>query len=147
MNVEEYRAGVKALRSKLWNVGRDRRLRLEAVEAHKARIDEVLGPWMPLRTDVAVSYGEGDEVVEVLKPPLSAHAVLRRVSNDTGVTVAEMQSHSRAKRISRARQKAMYEIREECKWSYPRIAKLLGGRDHTTVIHGVKAHAARLEPD
>jgi chromosomal replication initiator protein len=36
-----------------------------------------------------------------------------------------------------ARQTAMYVFRELTDLSYPSIARLFGGRDHTTVIHAV----------
>jgi chromosomal replication initiation ATPase DnaA len=28
--------------------------------------------------------------------------------------------------------------------SWPEMGRLFGGRDHTTVLHGVRAHAARV---
>ena len=36
-----------------------------------------------------------------------------------------------------ARQIAMYAFRNLTELSYPSIARLFGGRDHTTVIHAV----------
>jgi len=36
-----------------------------------------------------------------------------------------------------ARQIAMYVFRDMTELSYPAIARLFGGRDHTTVIHAV----------
>jgi len=43
------------------------------------------------------------------------------------------------------RQVAMYLIRQETDASLPEIGGLLGGRDHTTVIHGVERIKERLE--
>jgi hypothetical protein len=39
--------------------------------------------------------------------------------------------------VENARQTAMYVFRELTDLSYPSIARLFGGRDHTTVIHAV----------
>jgi chromosomal replication initiator protein len=43
------------------------------------------------------------------------------------------------------RQIAMYLIRQETDASLPEIGGLLGGRDHTTIIHGVERVKDRLE--
>lgn len=44
----------------------------------------------------------------------------------------------RKKEIVKPRQIAMYLIRDELNCSYPTIASEIGGRDHTTVIHGIR---------
>jgi hypothetical protein len=44
---------------------------------------------------------------------------------------------SRQRPLVQARQTAMYVFRELTDLSYPAIARLFGGRDHTTVIHAV----------
>jgi chromosomal replication initiator protein len=45
-------------------------------------------------------------------------------------------SPSRVRRIARPRQIAMYLARQLTKMSYPQIGRRLGGRDHTTILHG-----------
>jgi len=45
---------------------------------------------------------------------------------------------ARRKPVAVARFHAMAELRTRLNWSYPRIGRLLGGRDHTAVMHGVK---------
>lgn len=42
------------------------------------------------------------------------------------------------------RQEIMWRARQETAASLPMIGKLLGGRDHTTIIHGIRAHERRL---
>lgn len=39
-----------------------------------------------------------------------------------------------------ARQFAMYWIARRTSLSYPMIGRILGGRDHTTILHGAKAY-------
>jgi chromosomal replication initiator protein len=51
----------------------------------------------------------------------------------------------RSKDISAARQMAMYLAREETGASLPHIGEVLGGRDHTTVMHGWEKIASRIE--
>ena len=55
-------------------------------------------------------------------------------------------AHGRLKAIVWARQEVMWRIRlERPDLSYPQIGRFFS-RDHTTIIHGVRAHAARLSP-
>ena len=48
-----------------------------------------------------------------------------------------LRGKSRQRPLVTARQTAMYVFRELTDLSYPAIARLFGGRDHTTVIHAV----------
>lgn len=51
----------------------------------------------------------------------------------------------RTKDVAAARQMAMYLAREETDASLPQIGQALGGRDHTTVMHGWEKIAAQIE--
>jgi len=42
---------------------------------------------------------------------------------------------------------AMYKTLRERGWSYPRIGKLFGGKDHSTIIHGVRRADYMIEKD
>ena len=42
---------------------------------------------------------------------------------------------------------AMYLAREETNVSLPQIGRALGGRDHTTVLHGYQKIRAQVEED
>lgn len=52
-------------------------------------------------------------------------------------------SPSRGAHIVYKRQRLMFALRWGTKLSLPQIGRLLGGRDHTTILYGVKEHAAR----
>lgn len=54
---------------------------------------------------------------------------------------------SRSQRIMRARQAAYFLARKFCDRSYPVIGAALGGRDHSTVIHGVGQCELHMERD
>ena len=70
---------------------------------------------------------------------------LTEFSVKCGRTVAELVGESRARSIAWPRQAAFAYVRERCPHlSLPRIGALFGGRDHTTVLHGIRAHAKRL---
>jgi chromosomal replication initiator protein len=53
----------------------------------------------------------------------------------------------RTKKIALARQEAMYLARESTEASLPQIGAALGGRDHTTVMHGYNKIIELLETD
>jgi chromosomal replication initiator protein len=71
--------------------------------------------------------------------------VVETVAKYYSISVPEMVSPSRNKELVQPRQIAMYLIRQETDASLPEIGNLLGGRDHTTIIHGVERIKERLE--
>ncbi|WP_342643467.1 helix-turn-helix domain-containing protein [Rhodoligotrophos ferricapiens] len=65
--------------------------------------------------------------------------ILHAVAEVTGVTVGEMKGPRRHPHIVRARQIAMWFIRNHSPHlSYPKIGQLLGGKDHTTIMRSVQ---------
>ncbi len=53
----------------------------------------------------------------------------------------------RSKDVAAARHMAMYLAREETGASLPQIGEALGGRDHTTVMHGWEKISTKIEQD
>jgi chromosomal replication initiator protein len=70
--------------------------------------------------------------------------IAERIAEKHRLTVADLKSISRKHKITRPRQEAMYEMMQTGKWSSVRIGMFLGGRDHSTVLFGIKAHARRM---
>jgi chromosomal replication initiator protein len=64
--------------------------------------------------------------------------LLAEIAVILGFSVEALRSKSRQRPLVTARQTAMYVFRELTDLSYPSIARLFGGRDHTTVIHAVE---------
>jgi chromosomal replication initiator protein len=58
-----------------------------------------------------------------------------------------LQSKKRDKQLTSARHVAMYLIREETNCSLIEIGRLLGGRDHSTVLHGCQKIATNINID
>ena len=54
------------------------------------------------------------------------------------VSMADLKSKRRSRNIARPRQVAMYLAKTMTSHSLPQIGLAIGGRDHTTVMHGVK---------
>ena len=77
-----------------------------------------------------------------------AHEVAAYVADLHRIPIKGFYGAQRTRHIARARQVAMYCIRYLCPhMSYPRIGKMMGGRDHTTVLHGVKNIEALIKTD
>ncbi len=72
------------------------------------------------------------------KKSLRPKEVLEIIANFFDIRVNDILSQKRNKEIALPRQITMYILREELHQSFPQIAKTLGGRDHTTIMHGVK---------
>ncbi len=64
--------------------------------------------------------------------------ILEATANSYGFTVEALCGPSRTRPLVTARQVAMYLVRNLTDYSYPAIARIFGGRDHTTVIHAVE---------
>lgn len=75
---------------------------------------------------------------------LTMAGIVSRVAEKHGLTVADLKGVRRGQCYSRPRQEAMWEMMQTGKWSTTRVGMFLGGRDHTTVLHGVRAHERRM---
>jgi chromosomal replication initiator protein len=64
------------------------------------------------------------------------NAVLEATASYYRLSVDDLSSRKRTKIIAQARQLAMYLAREATSASLPQIGDALGGRDHSTVMHG-----------
>lgn len=69
--------------------------------------------------------------------PRTDQQLLAEIADHFGFSVEALCGKSRQRPLVSARQTAMYVFRELTDLSYPAIARLFGGRDHTTVIHAV----------
>ncbi len=79
------------------------------------------------------------------QPKPSPETLLEAAALYFGISIADLTGRSRTARIALQRQIVMYLIREETSASLPQIGALLGGRDHTTVIHGYEKIAAGID--
>ncbi len=63
--------------------------------------------------------------------------ILEETARYFGLSVDDLVSPSRSRPLTTARHVAMYLLRECTAMSYVRIGEFFGGRDHSTVLHGV----------
>ncbi len=64
--------------------------------------------------------------------------IMQTVANYFNLSTEELSGGKRDKRTALARQIAIYLIREEDNYSFTEIGKVLGNRNHATIIHGYK---------
>lgn len=76
---------------------------------------------------------------------LSPELILGMVMDTYGVTMKDLCGKRRKKEIVVPRQLAMFMLRDELGMNYMDIGRLLGGRDHTTVMHGFEQVRIRIE--
>jgi chromosomal replication initiator protein len=81
------------------------------------------------------------------RPASSPDRILKAVCQHFEVTVADLCSPRRPQALSFARQSAMFLLRERTELSLSEIGVLLGGRDHTTILHGVRKIADAVAGD
>ena len=92
---------------------------------------------VPITTDLAKAQ-LSDLLTEAVTRPRTDMELLTEIADILGFDVDALRGKSRQRPLVTARQIAMYVFRESTDLSYPSIARLFGGRDHTTVIHAVE---------
>jgi hypothetical protein len=83
------------------------------------------------------------EVAITLHQP-SWKVIAAEVCRKHGITVPMLLSKRRQTPIVAARHEFFWRCRNETSMSYPQIGEKCGGRDHSTVIVGIRAHEKRM---
>lgn len=73
-----------------------------------------------------------------------AKSIIAETCLKHGVSREDIMADRRQAKIVRARFEAMWRLKKETPWSYPRIGKFMGDRDHTTVLNACRKHEWRL---
>lgn len=134
------------------------------IEAHRRRqaFRNTFAPVSNLRANVAPAkksprcdnlLGEAASP-KVDKPryfPGSATSVVKLIAKGTAhyfsVDRSEIMSRSRIMRIASARQAAFWVTKQTMGWSLPEIGRRFGGRDHTTIYHGIIQTERKMATD
>jgi len=73
--------------------------------------------------------------------------IIEVVSKHFGIQQADLLGTRRQKELVHPRQILMYLLRHELNYSFPKIGRELGGKDHTTIIHGCEKIEKELARD
>jgi hypothetical protein len=109
----------------------------EAQVVYAAPVEIALSPRLDLQREaeaIAAAAGKRIRVIDILCAT-SDHFRIKKMA---------LLSNRRARGLVRARQVIMYLSKEMTTRSLPEIGRLLGGKDHTTVLHGVRKIAALI---
>ena len=85
--------------------------------------------------------------VKVDNHPLTVDDILEKVSRHYNVEVQQVSGKSRKRDLVQVRQVSMYLAQKYTKMPASRIGHLIGGRDHSTVIHSCNQIEQRLKID
>jgi chromosomal replication initiator protein len=88
-----------------------------------------------------------DTLAPAHKRKVTAPEVLKAVAQYYQTEIAVLESPARDKAVSLPRHVSMYLMREETDASLPGIGQLLGGRDHSTIMHGCAKIARELKDE
>jgi chromosomal replication initiator protein len=88
-----------------------------------------------------------DVIVDATRRAVRPETILEAITRYYNVSLPDLQSKARDKRVVGPRQVAMFLLRDETGLSLNDIGSLLGGRDHTTVMHGCEKVAGDLDRD
>jgi chromosomal replication initiator protein len=91
--------------------------------------------------NVPINLESTSRILDDLSADTARHAIdperiIEEVSHHYKVSGEELLSKGRTKKVAQARQVAMYLLMYELEMSPTQVGRLLGGRDHATVIHG-----------
>ncbi|MDA1329845.1 MAG: chromosomal replication initiator protein DnaA [Chloroflexi bacterium] len=78
---------------------------------------------------------------------LEPDKILKTVAESFGISLERMLARDRSRQVALPRQVAMYLLREDGRFSLPQIGRMLGGRDHTTVMYGCEKITGLMEDD
>lgn len=85
--------------------------------------------------------------VKVDDKPLTIDEIMEKVCSHYNVSTSDVTSKSRKRDLVVARQVSMYLTQKYTKMPASRIGKLVGGRDHSTVIHSCTQVEQRMKVD
>lgn len=76
--------------------------------------------------------------------PQLARKLAVAVATKHGISFADLVSDRRQANLVRARQEAMWRLKRNTRLSLPQIGRILGNRDHSTILYGIRRHEQRL---
>jgi len=78
------------------------------------------------------------DILRASERKVSIEEIQRQVSEHYNIRLSDMIGPKRVRSFARPRQVAMYLCKQMTSRSLPEIGRRFGGRDHTTVMHGVR---------
>lgn len=110
----------------------------------RERLRRMLASNPPLRTyDRDIWYLTSDA------PPVNvmeqARTIVLRGCEKWGYSPKDVRAEFRYGNLPDCRHEIYWHLRHDLGWSYPRIASYMGGKDHTTILHGCRKYQDKLD--
>lgn len=77
------------------------------------------------------------DLIKTSNSLVTGKQIIKKVAEHFNIEVNDILGNKRVKELVYPRQVVMYLMRSVLKHSYPQIGESLGGKDHTTIMHGV----------
>ena len=132
-----------ARRARLWGITPPQQNQKAPISRPVKRFVSERQPRQPaIRVSVSFSFEPGNwpDLIDPFTKRKSARQIVAEVALKHGLKMSDLTGPYRHKSIVKARHEAMWRVRDETNLSYPQIGRVLGNRDHTTVLHGVRKH-------
>ncbi|MCD6358428.1 MAG: chromosomal replication initiator protein DnaA [Dehalococcoidia bacterium] len=102
---------------------------------------------VPLSTEMAEEVLSDMTTENARRSPPDAKTIIATVSKYFDLLPSDLEGKKRDKHTVMARQIAMYLLREETRLSMSEIGRLLGGKDHSTVVHGYQKMTSNINAE
>jgi chromosomal replication initiator protein len=86
-------------------------------------------------------------IIEEKQQTLTADLVIREVHKYYHIQIEDLLGPKRTKELVLPRQITMYLLRHECNLSFPEIGRKMGGKDHSTIMHGCEKIESNVSKD
>ncbi len=102
-------------------------------------------------TDCDITMAKAEEVLSNIvsekQQTLTPDIVIREVHKYYHVPIEDLLGPKRTKELVSARHIVTYLLRHLCNLSYPEIGRKMGGKDHSTIMHGCKKIETNISTD
>ncbi len=88
-----------------------------------------------------------DTVSQASMGAVTIDTIQKVVAEHYNISISDLKSRHRSKKVLIPRQIAIYITRELCDYSYPELGDEFGGKDHTTMLHSYEKIVDQLKTD
>ncbi len=110
-------------------------------EAETKYVQPIQGPCLPDHPKFPFYNGERD-IIEIKSCPIKVADIIQYICMSYKVSKLELLSHRRTAAIVEPRHRAAWLCRKYTMRSLPEIGRMLGGRDHTSILFAVRKNDA-----
>lgn len=120
---------------------------IRAIEGMILKLQSLaLSSHQPLTIELVKTLFAHQSPVPTQRQP-NPNDILKIVCDTYGVTLKDITGKKRTQNLVSPRQMAMYLLRQDIGLNLQSIGQLLGGRDHTTVMHGIEKVSKLAQTD